>query len=74
MKVLWSTLSLVVVGALAVFLWIAAASPSDSQILLDGVVVEGGPASSSPRPSGTVSTPSGDDDGEDEQSASPDSE
>lgn len=58
MKVLWSTLGLVLVGALAVFLWLAASTPSDFQTVKQGVVVEATPkasTSASPRPTSTVS-------------------
>lgn len=59
MKVLWSALGLIVIGALAVFLWLSAATPQESEILRDGVVIEGGrsPESSEPTPAGTVNMP-----------------
>lgn len=56
MKVLWSALSLVVVGVLAVFLWNAAATTTGSETLHDGVAIDGGP-SGEPTPDATTATP-----------------
>ncbi|NKE10847.1 hypothetical protein, partial [Kocuria subflava] len=55
MKVVWSTLGLVVVGVLALLLWNAASGEPRQEVLREGVVVDGG--ASSPSPSGTVETP-----------------